>query len=107
MKNNEIVIVQGAIQQAINAFAKQAAFLEALQSISGRPVTSSHVANWMQRGKVPPEFAPEIELLTGVPCERLCPVVNWTAIRGRALTKHGTKTERAAQLPVAAVGDGA
>ena len=45
---------------------------------------SSHnvVGQWRRNG-VPARHAPDVEALTGVTCERLCPAVNWAVLRNR------------------------
>ena len=45
---------------------------------------SSHnvVGQWRANG-VPAKHAPDVEALTGVTCERLCPAVNWAVLRNR------------------------
>ena len=45
---------------------------------------SSHnvVGQWRTNG-VPAKHAPDVEALTGVTCERLCPAVNWAVLRNR------------------------
>lgn len=45
-----------------------------------RPVSKASVSRWKKEG-VPAEMCPDIEELTGVPCEDLRPDVNWAALR--------------------------
>lgn len=40
------------------------------------------VGQWRVNG-VPAKHAPDIEALTGIACERLCPAVNWAVLRNR------------------------
>ena len=47
------------------------------------------IAQWRRSG-VPAKHAPDVEGLTGIPCERLCPNVNWSVLRGRATTKEAS-----------------
>jgi DNA-binding transcriptional regulator YdaS (Cro superfamily) len=44
---------------------------------------SSHntISQWRENG-VPEKYGPDIEDITGVLCEELCPGPNWTALRG-------------------------
>lgn len=44
-------------------------------------VSKQRVSNWRRRG-VPLRFAPRIEQLTGVTCEKLRPDVAWRVLRG-------------------------
>jgi len=39
------------------------------------------VQGWVRSGNIPARHSPDVELLTGVPCEEICPDVNWLAIR--------------------------
>lgn len=43
-------------------------------------ITRGAVNHWKQSG-VPAEHCPEIERLTGVPCEALNPKINWSVLR--------------------------
>jgi len=43
-------------------------------------ITRGAVNHWKQTG-VPAEHCPEIERLTGVPCEVLNPKINWSVLR--------------------------
>lgn len=38
------------------------------------------ISQWRVNG-VPAKYCPDIEVITGVPCEELCPGTNWSAIR--------------------------
>jgi DNA-binding transcriptional regulator YdaS (Cro superfamily) len=42
--------------------------------------TKAAVSRWLKEG-VPAEVCPDIEKLTGVPCEDLRPNVNWSVLR--------------------------
>lgn len=44
--------------------------------------TKAAVSRWLKDG-VPAEVCPDIEKLTGVPCEDLRPDVNWSVLRRR------------------------
>lgn len=46
-------------------------------------VSKSSVSRW-KRERVPAEYCPDIEALTGVPCEDLRPDVNWSVLRKKA-----------------------
>lgn len=45
-------------------------------------VQRQHVEHWSKAGRVPAEHAPDVERVTGIPCEQLCPGVNWGVLRG-------------------------
>lgn len=64
------------LEDAAQKFGSEAALARALG------VSRGALNQWKNRGRhVPAEHAPEIERLTGVPCERLCPSIRW-AVRG-------------------------
>jgi DNA-binding transcriptional regulator YdaS (Cro superfamily) len=48
-------------------------------------IRQSHVSMWLHRGKVPADYCPTIERVTGgaVRCEDLRPDVEWAVLRGR------------------------
>lgn len=46
------------------------------------------VGQWRING-VPAKHAPDIEALTGVMCERLCPEVNWKVLRANTMAEQG------------------
>ena len=50
---------------------------------------SSHnvIGQWRTNG-VPAKHAPDIESLTGVMCERLCPGVNWKVLRANPMAEQ-------------------
>jgi DNA-binding transcriptional regulator YdaS (Cro superfamily) len=45
--------------------------------------TKAAVSRWLEE-RVPAEVCPDIEKLTGVPCEELRPDVNWSVLREKA-----------------------
>ena len=65
--------------QALEAAIDQAGGITKMAAALG---LSSHnvVAQWRRSG-VPAKHAPDIEALTGIPCEQLCPGVNWGVLR--------------------------
>lgn len=46
-------------------------------------VSSHSVINQWRLNRVPAEYCPEIEALTGVRCEELRPDVRWAVLRGK------------------------
>lgn len=57
-------------------------------------VSAAAIGNWKARG-IPAEYCPEIERLTGVPCEELRPDVQWHVLRSAGpaatpVTEQGT-----------------
>jgi DNA-binding transcriptional regulator YdaS (Cro superfamily) len=63
-----------ALEQACKAFGGS----NKLASALGREKAS--ISRW-KKERVPAEFCPDIERLTGVRCEELRPDVNWSVLR--------------------------
>jgi DNA-binding transcriptional regulator YdaS (Cro superfamily) len=73
-----------ALLSAIDILGSQTALANALSKRFPEPVSPARVWNWINRdGGVPSEFCPDIEDLTGVKCEHLCPGTNWPVLRKR------------------------
>jgi DNA-binding transcriptional regulator YdaS (Cro superfamily) len=71
-----------ALLSAIEKLGNQTDFAKALSLRSPDPVSPARVWNWINRDQsVPAEFCPDIEDLTGVRCEDLCPGPNWAVLR--------------------------
>lgn len=88
-----------ALLDAIAVFKTQAAFRHALSEQTGQTITSSHVFNWTQRkggSGIPTNIAPDVEKISGIPCERLCPTTHWHIVRGQPMPRrrirHGAKS---------------
>jgi transcription antitermination factor NusA-like protein len=47
----------------------------------GHDVKSHRTVNQWSRTRVPAEYCPDIEAITGVRCEQLRPDVNWSVLR--------------------------
>lgn len=45
------------------------------------------VYQWKKAGRVPAEYCPDIEVLTGVRCEELRPDIAWGVLRSTTTTK--------------------
>jgi DNA-binding transcriptional regulator YdaS (Cro superfamily) len=71
------------LNEAIAKVGPASAFAAKLTEIrNGEQITAARVWNWVNRDKrAPAEFCPDIEALTGVPCEDLRPDVNWAVLR--------------------------
>ena len=71
-----------ALLAAINQFDSQAAFYRALTERAKKTITKAAVSQWKRRGHgAPSDFAPDIEAISGVPCEELCRDVSWEVLR--------------------------
>ena len=51
-------------------------------------LASHNVVNQWRINGVPAKHAPDIEALTGVMCERLCPKVNWKVLRANPMAEQ-------------------
>lgn len=70
-----------AIQRVLDRFDNSPSKVAAAL---GGNVKRQHVEYWVKVGRVPAEHCPDLEALADVPCEELCPGVNWARIRGTA-----------------------
>jgi DNA-binding transcriptional regulator YdaS (Cro superfamily) len=71
-----------ALAEAIEAAGSKKALLEQLNK-RGHDIRSHNVVSQWLRNGVPAKYCPDIEALTGVTCERLCPDVKWGLVRDR------------------------
>ena len=77
-----------ALLAAIAVLGSQTVLAAELSRRSKNPVSQARVWNWINRdGGAPSDFCPDIEDLTGVTCERLCPLVNWGVLRRAAASE--------------------
>lgn len=67
------------IEQALKVFDGSPSKLAA--AIGERKVTRQHIEHWRKTGKVPADKAPDVERVTGIPVEALCPGVAWDVVR--------------------------
>lgn len=74
-----------ALERACDA-AHGSSRLAELLTACGRPTSKSSISRW-KREQVPAAYCPDIEALTGVPCEELRPDVNWSVLRGKRRAK--------------------
>lgn len=71
-----------AIKAAIDQFPSQAAFQRALIAYSKQTLTKAAISQWIRRDNgAPSDFCPDIEAISGVPCESLRPEVSWDVLR--------------------------
>jgi hypothetical protein len=78
----KILTPDAAIQAAINQFPTQAAFQRALVARSKQKLTKAAISQWVRRKNgAPSGFCPDIEAISGVPCEALRPEVSWAELR--------------------------
>lgn len=76
-----------ALKRAIKKAGGQSALARRLSERKPADMRVSHanVWNWLHRDlKTPAEHCPDIEAVTGVKCEELCPDANWSVLRGTA-----------------------
>lgn len=80
-----------ALREAIAKAGSRTSFMEQLNERS-HSVSISVIGQWLRNG-VPARYCPDIEVLTGVRCEDLCPDVNWGLVRDRRNTKREQRAE--------------
>ncbi|MBB2981783.1 transcriptional regulator [Paraburkholderia tropica] len=68
--------VNKALERAIAKFDSLAAMARAL-GLSGYQV----IQEWRRQCRVPAEHCPQVERMTGEPCEELNPKVDWAYVR--------------------------
>lgn len=69
---------KSGIQLALEKFENRPSKLAAMV---GCGVLRQHVEHWKKVGYVSARWAPDVERVSGVPCEKLCPDVNWAVLR--------------------------
>jgi DNA-binding transcriptional regulator YdaS (Cro superfamily) len=70
-----------ALTRAIDQAGGKAALARKLNERGHGKVTGPAVYQWERQGRVPAEYCPDIEVVTGIACELLRPDVNWAALR--------------------------
>ncbi len=78
---NDKTEIETPIQKAIRLGGNQTGLAEKLG------VTQPLIAHWKKRNEVSAEYCPQIEKITGVRCELLCPSVEWSVVRNSHLRK--------------------
>jgi DNA-binding transcriptional regulator YdaS (Cro superfamily) len=63
----------------------------------GRKVSKASVSRW-KRERVPAEFCPDIEAVSGVLCEELRPDVRWDVLRAKCDNKKHTANPNRPQV---------
>lgn len=73
-----------ALMRAIDIAGGRSALAEKLPTNpDGSKVSTARIWNWVNRdGGAPASVCPDIEAITGVKCEELCPGTNWAVLRG-------------------------
>jgi DNA-binding transcriptional regulator YdaS (Cro superfamily) len=80
-----------ALQAAVAVIGSQSQLASELSKRSSEPVSQARVWNWINRdGGAPSEVCPDIEDLTGISCERLCPSTNWAVLRRKKRAANRT-----------------
>lgn len=80
-----------ALREAIDGYRSRAQFTRHLkEQVGGRfKITPAHVSMWLRRGNgVPAYLAPDVEAISKVSVERLCPSVSWHVVRGTPAPKR-------------------
>lgn len=71
-----------AIEEAIAQCGTKTALLQKLNERGWDIKSHNVISQWVENG-VPAKYCPDIEALTGITCERLCPSVKWGLVRDR------------------------
>lgn len=71
---------QQALDRAIAAASGKTALMRALNERGHNITNQSTIGQWQLNG-VPAKYCPDIEDITGIPCEQLCPGTNWPVLR--------------------------
>lgn len=74
--------IKSPLERACEA-ANGSSRLAQLLTQRGRPTSKASISRW-KKERVPAEACPDIEEITGVPCEELRPDVSWSVLRERA-----------------------
>jgi DNA-binding transcriptional regulator YdaS (Cro superfamily) len=72
------------IEAAINEVGGKQEMVRQLNARGWEIASDKVVHQWLLNG-VPARYCPDIEALTGIPCESLCPDVKWGLVRNRRL----------------------
>lgn len=73
---------QDAINEAIDIAGGKTALMRKLNARGWDIKSHSVISQWVENG-VPAPYCPDIEDLTGIRCELLCPKVKWGLVRNR------------------------
>ena len=80
MEPNSNTPQQLALDRAVEAAQGKTALMRKLNE-RGWEINSHNTINQWRLNGVPEKYCPDIEDLTGVRCEELCPETNWTVLR--------------------------
>jgi DNA-binding transcriptional regulator YdaS (Cro superfamily) len=83
---------RAAITAAIEAAGGKTALMRVLNERGWAINSHNVISQWVENG-VPPKYCPDLEDLTGIPCESLCPDVKWGLVRDRRGTPRPAKTD--------------
>ena len=73
-----------AVERVIEAVGGMSELARLLTVASKKEVSTQRVFNWKTNDRIPSDFCPDIEKLTGIPCEELRPDVAWSILREQA-----------------------
>lgn len=71
-----------ALDRAISVANGKTALMRALNERGWDIGGQATIGQWQKNG-IPEKYCPDIEDLTGVPCEQLCPGPNWSVLRAK------------------------
>lgn len=84
------------LERAIRLAGGMTALARKLQERGKKLTGHAAIYQWKQ-SRVPADYCPDIEELTGVKCEELRPDVNWAVLRKTAETWDGTERRKSAR----------
>jgi hypothetical protein len=76
-----------ALREAFEKAGSRVSLMEKLNERGHQISAIGVISQWLKNG-VPARYCPDIEELTGVSCERLCPDVKWGLVRDRRAEKR-------------------
>jgi hypothetical protein len=76
-----------AIEEAISKAGGEPSLRQKLNERGWEIKSRTVIGQWLRNG-VPAKYCPDIEQITKVACERLCPDVKWGLVRDRRGSKN-------------------
>lgn len=80
------------LETACRAADGSSRLAQALSERVGKTISKASISRW-KKERVPAEYCPDIEAITGVRCEELRPDVNWAVLRNQAGTDAAPAAE--------------
>lgn len=81
--NEQEPTAETALERAIRLADGTNALVRKLNERGHEITGHATVYQWKRVKRIPAEYCPDVEAITGVPCEELRPDVNWSVLRGK------------------------